>query len=362
MKPRVLIVDDSPIVREILSKALALDPSIEVVGTAADAAEARYMIITHRPNVMTLDIEMPKMNGVEFLRRLMPQFPIATVMVSSLSQKGAEITMQALEAGAVDFIAKPSANSASGLQGMVGELREKIKAASVMDVSHWKGQKPASATPVVVNSDRLTKVENVVIAVAASTGGTEAIRRIVAHLPATTPAMLVAVHMPAGFTKSFAENLAKNASMTVKEAEDGEPVKRGHIYIAPGDKHLMLAREASQKLDLICSDNAGALAATLGKSNALLSKPSGDVLFASVAEVLGNRAVGLVLTGTGTDGAAGLKILRDKGAYTIAQDEASSAALGMPKAAASAAVEVLGIDHIPTKLVNALIERFSENS
>lgn len=359
-KVRVLIVDDSALVRDILSQGLATDPNIEIVGTAQDPFVARDKIVELRPDVLTLDVEMPRMDGVEFLRRLMPQYPLPVVMVSSLTQRGKEITIQALEAGAVDFVAKPTSNVAQGLQAMMFELRTKVKIASTANVSHWKNKRDelfATMNKVANASTQsgkgisaprnaaLSESTDKVIAIGASTGGTEALRKVLRHLPATTPGIVVTQHMPAGFTKTFADRLNEECEMQVKEAEKGDRVMNGKILIAPGDLHMKIIRSGG-RYEIILSDEV--------KVNG--HRPSVDVMMRSVAQNVGVNAVGVILTGMGTDGAQGLKAMRDAGAETFAQDEATSVVYGMPKAAfeSGAAKKVVALDNIAENIVSAL--------
>lgn len=318
---RVLIVDDSALVRDILSKGLSADPGIEVIGTAPDVYIARTLIVEHRPDVLTLDIEMPKMDGIEFLRRLMPQFPLPVVVVSSLTQRGKEITMQALEAGAIDFVPKPASDVARGLKEMMLELRTKIKIASTANVSHWKNKrfestnKPGTAKALAESTDK-------VIAIGASTGGTEAIKKVIVDLPPTTPGIVIVQHMPPGFTKTFSDRLNELSMMQVKEAENGDRVVTGRILIAPGDYHMRVVRKGGHYVVEMNQQD---------KMNG--HRPSVDVLFHSVAQYVGANAYGVILTGMGNDGAVGLKAMKDAGAKTIGQDEASSVVYGMPKVA-----------------------------
>ncbi len=350
-KIRVLIVDDSALVRDILSQGLGADPNIEVVGVAPDPFVARDKIVELRPDVLTLDVEMPRMDGVEFLRRLMPQFPIPVVMVSSLTQRGKEITMQALEAGAVDFVAKPTSNVAQGLQGMMMELRTKVKIASTANVSHWKSKREelfsavrsgagtaagasgsAASTPSAgvgsspaapaFKAKALAESTDKVIAIGASTGGTEAIRRLVREFPATTPGVVIVQHMPQGFTKTFADRLNEECAMEVKEAANGDRVVTGRILVAPGDMHLKVVRSGGRYEVVLSQED---------KVNG--HRPAVDVMMKSVAEYVGANACGVILTGMGNDGAQGLKAMRDAGAKTIGQDESSSVVFGMPKVA-----------------------------
>lgn len=324
-KIRVLIVDDSSLVRKILSEGLGADSGLEVVGTAVDPYDARDKIVKLKPDVLTLDVEMPRMDGVEFLRRLMPQYPIPVVMVSSLTQKGRKVTMDALEAGAVDFICKPTTGLAGGLEGMMVELRTKVKIASSANVAHWKhkraGLLPSEACRLA--GQPLEESTDKVIAIGASTGGTEAIRQVVTCFPATSPGVVVVQHMPPGFTGMFAERLNAQCAMSVKEAEDGDKVFPGRILIAPGgDRHIRLKRVG------------GFYQVTLMAGEKVCGHcPSVEVLMQSVAACAGKNAVGVMLTGMGADGADGMVAMRKAGARTVGQDEATAVVYGMPKEA-----------------------------
>jgi two-component system chemotaxis response regulator CheB len=361
-KIRVLIVDDSALVRDILSQGLAADSNIEVVGTAPDPFVARDKIVELRPDVLTLDVEMPRMDGVEFLRRLMPQYPIPVVMVSSLTQRGKEITMQALEAGAVDFVAKPTSNVAQGLQSMMLELRTKVKIASTANVSHWKAKREelftgirtgagtattsvGATSPPIAKAKALAESTDKVIAIGASTGGTEAIRRLVREFPATTPGIVIVQHMPAGFTKTFADRHNDECAMEVKEAQSGDRVVTGRILIAPGDMHLKVVRSGGRYEVMLSQED---------KVNG--HRPSVDVMMKSVAEYAGANACGVILTGMGNDGANGLKAMRDAGAKTIGQDEATSVVFGMPKVAqeVGAVQTVLPLDKIASAILQVV--------
>jgi two-component system chemotaxis response regulator CheB len=345
-KVRVLIVDDSALVRQILSNGLAMDPGIEVVGTATDPYAARDRIVDLKPDVLTLDVEMPRMDGVEFLRRLMPQYPIPVVMVSSLTQKGKQITLESLEAGAVDFVAKPTTNMAHGLNAMMAELRTKVKIASTANVSHWKSQRPAAPAAAPIQGTRaLAESTHKVIAIGASTGGTEAIRKVICAFPSTTPGVVIVQHMPAGFTKLFADRLNQLCAMEVKEATSGDRVLPGRILIAPGGRHMKLVR-------------SGGIYQTVCEPGETVSGhcPSVDVMMHTVAEQVGANAIGVMLTGMGADGAAGMLAMRQAGARTLAQDQATSVVFGMPKVAfeRGAAERLLPIDRIPAEVMNLL--------
>lgn len=319
---RVIVVDDSALVRDILAQGLAMDPAIEVVAKASDPYVARDQIIKHRPDVLTLDVEMPRMDGVEFLRRLMPQYPLPVVMVSALTQRGKQITLDALDAGAVDFVSKPSTDVARGLSNMMMELRTKVKIASTANVSHWKSKRAAPPVRSTVTSSALAESTDKVIAIGASTGGTEAIKDVVVPLPAACPGVVIVQHMPAGFTKMYAERLNTLCAMEVKEAETGDRVMPGRILLAPGDYHMTVLR------------SGGVYRVDCSKGEKVCGHcPSVEVMMNSVAKNVGANAVGVMLTGMGSDGAGGMLAMREAGARTLAQDEASSVVFGMPKAA-----------------------------
>lgn len=318
---RVLIVDDSALVRDILKQGLDMDPGIEVVGVAADPYQARDQIVTLRPDVLTLDVEMPRMDGVAFLRKLMPQLPVPVVMVSALTEKGKQITLDALDAGAVDFVTKPQSDVARGLSSMMVALRTKVKIASTANVSHWKNR-TATAGGTIQTNRSLSESTDKVIAIGASTGGTEAIREVISRFPATSPGTVIVQHMPAGFTKMFAERMNSVCMMEVKEAEHGDRVMPGRILIAPGGKHMRVRRSGGiYRVDV--------------ESGPLINGhcPSVEALFDSVATDVASNAVGVMLTGMGADGADAMRRLREAGARCAAQDEATSVVFGMPKEA-----------------------------
>ncbi|NLJ77382.1 MAG: chemotaxis response regulator protein-glutamate methylesterase [Peptococcaceae bacterium] len=320
-KIKVLVVDDSALVREILSRGLALDPEIEVVGVAADPFAARDKIIQLRPDVLTLDVEMPRMDGVEFLRRLMPQYPLPVIVVSALTRKGAATTLAALEAGAVDVVTKPGIDISRGLNAMLGDLRQKVKIAATANVGAWKANRRAPI-PTGTGSRSLAESTDKVIAIGASTGGTEAIRKLLQSFPATIPGIVVVQHMPVGFTRHFAESLNNTCALEVREARTGDRVFPGRALIAPGDRHMRVHRSGGIYLvdcrpgEKVCGHC-----------------PSVEVLFQSLAKHVGANAIGIMLTGMGNDGAEGMLAMRQAGARTMAQDEATSVIFGMPRAA-----------------------------
>lgn len=345
---RVLIVDDSALVRNILSQGLNLDPGIEVVGTASDPFQARDKIVQLHPDVLTLDVEMPRMDGVAFLRKLMPQFPLPVVMVSSLTQRGKQITIDALEAGAVDFVAKPTSNIATGLNSMIGELQVKVKIASTANVSHWKGKRVAVRQQTLAGSRALAESTDKVIAIGASTGGTEAIRKVITQFPASTPGVVIVQHMPGGFTKMFSDRLNTLCAMEVKEAQDGDRIRNGLILIAPGGIQMEVVRSGG-----VYKVKCGGTEKVSGHC------PSVDVLMRSVAKYVGANAVGGMLTGMGGDGSNGMLDMKTAGARCIAQDEASSVVFGMPKVAfdKGGAERLVPLDNIAQTLLNLLVEK-----
>ncbi|MGE4543841.1 MAG: chemotaxis response regulator protein-glutamate methylesterase [Pedobacter sp.] len=346
---RVLVIDDSALVRQILSQGLSMDPCIEVVGTAGDPYVARDKIVKLQPDVLTLDVEMPRMDGVDFLRRLMPQYPLPVVMVSSLTQKGKQITLDSLDAGAVDFVSKPTSDIARGLKDMLLELRAKVKLAASANVSHWKAARSAVPSQLQTLGKRaLAESTDKVIAIGASTGGTEAIRKIIAQFPATMPGVVIVQHMPAGFTRLFAERLNQLCAMEVKEAESGDRIMPGRVLIGPGGFHMKVVRSGGL-YQVRCEPGPPV------KGHC----PSVDVMMHSVAQHVGANAVGVMLTGMGSDGAEGMKAMRDAGARNLAQDEASCVVFGMPKVAyeMGGAHSLVSLDNMANRVVDLLSER-----
>lgn len=313
-KLKVLVVDDSIVFRELLARGISSDPFLEVVATANDPFEARDKIIEYEPDVMTCDVEMPKMNGIEFIRRLMPQYPLPVIVISTISQA----VFDALDAGAVDFITKPEARTAVSIESFINELVVKIKIASTANVAHWKNTR---AIDRVVGT-LAAGTDNRIIAIGASTGGTEALYSILRSLPANIPGIVVVQHIPPIFSRMFAERLNASTSLAVKEAQTGDMVEKGRVLIAPGDKHMRI-KKLGDKFRVECF---------IGEKVSGHC-PSVDVLFESVAKEAGDKAVGVILTGMGYDGAKGLLAMRRKGARTLGQDQQSSIVYGMPKAA-----------------------------
>ncbi len=344
---RVLVVDDSPLVRSILEQGLARDPLIDVVGCAGDPYEARDRIVELGPDVLTLDVDMPRMDGVEFLKRLMPQHPLPVVMVSAYTERGRRITMEALDAGAVDFVAKPSASGADDLRDMLTELRAKVKAVARADLSHWKrGARGGSAIPKRPAAIRARAADRLVV-IGASSGGTQAIKRLVSQFPPRMPGVLVVQHMPAGFTGLFAKSLDEEAALEVREAEAGDRVLPGRVLLAPASYHMSLGRL-----------NGGYRIRLEQGSEVNGHKPSVEVLFQSAAREAGEKAVGVILTGIGADGAEGLLAMRRAGAPTFGQDEATCVVYGMPRRAweLGAVERKLDLDRMAREIVGLFAE------
>ncbi|HZJ76315.1 MAG TPA: chemotaxis response regulator protein-glutamate methylesterase [Oscillospiraceae bacterium] len=313
-KIKVLIVDDSAVSREVMNRGISLDPYIEVVATAADPFEARDKILKYKPDVMICDIEMPKMNGIEFVRQLLPQYPIPVIMVTAVS----EAVFDAINAGAVDFVTKPNTQSSQNIKGFIMELTEKIKIANNSNISEAK----ANILSSVVSTGQKHINTRQIIAIGASTGGTEAIYNLLKSLPVNVPGIVITQHIPPVFSNMFAERLNNFTHFTVKEAETGDYVEQGKVLVAPGDQHMKI-RRVGNRYKVICFEGERVSGHC----------PSVDVLFESVAEEAGECAVGIILTGMGCDGAKGLFSMREKGARTIGQDEKSSVIYGMPRAA-----------------------------
>lgn len=312
-KIKVLIVDDSILFREVLLRGISSDPDLEVVATAGDPYDARDKIIAFEPDVMTCDVEMPKMNGIEFIQRLMPQYPLPIIVVSSTSGT----VFDAMNAGAVDFVAKPSLSSIHHVEGFLKDLKSKIKIAATAKVQ--KNQTEANTRSIETSSH--TDL-NKIIAIGASTGGTEAISRILKQLPMDTPGIVIVQHIPPNFSRMFAERLNHTIELEVKEAKSGDYISKGKVLIAPGNQHMIL-KKIGDRYKVECYEG--------DKVNGHC--PSVDVLFESVAKSAGSNAIGVILTGMGYDGAKGLMSMRRKGARTLGQDEKTSIVYGMPKVA-----------------------------
>ncbi len=340
---KVLIVDDSAVVRKVFSEQLSKQRGIEVVGTAPDPYVAREKIVKLKPDVITLDIEMPRMDGITFLKKLMQHYPLPVIIVSSLTSKGSKIALEALSLGALEVISKPSEAYSVGDMGV--QLAEKIRAVYGVKLKPANSRMPERPMAGVIESKALSATTHKIIAIGASTGGTEAIKQVLIRLPRNSPGVVVVQHMPAQFTTSFAERLNELCPMTVKEAENGDTVTTGQVLIAPGNFHMLLKRSGARYYVEV-------------KTGPLVhyQRPAVDVLFKSVARFAGANALGIILTGMGKDGAAGLLEMKNAGAVNIAQDERSSVVFGMPKEAIAigAADYVLDINSIAGKAISLL--------
>lgn len=350
-KVRVLVIDDSASVRQTLVDVLSADPGIEVMGVASDPFVAARRIAEDVPDVITLDVEMPRMDGITFLRKLMAQRPIPVVMCSSLTEAGSETLMQALEAGAVDIILKPRIGAADHLAESADRIRDVVKAAARARLGARRTTTRSLDPGTKLTADAMlppptgaamARTTEMVACLGASTGGTEALREVLQALPANAPGIVIVQHMPAGFTAAFSKRLNSLCEVEVKEAQHGDPVLRGHVLIAPGDKHMLLERQ-------------GARYQVAVKDGPPVSRhrPSVDVLFRSAARAAGRNAMGVIMTGMGDDGARGLLELKEAGATTLAQDEATSIVFGMPKEAIArgAAQKVLALEHIAREIM-----------
>jgi len=357
MKPpiKVLIVDDSAVVRQTLSEVLASDPEITVLGTASDPFVAARRIQAELPDVITLDVEMPRMDGITFLRKLMAQRPIPVVMCSSLTEQGSETLMQALEAGAVDVILKPRLGTANFLMESKLRICEAVKAAAHARLQRLPAARTAMAAPPrKLSADvmlpppapgqAMARTTERVICIGASTGGTESLRVVLEALPTASPGIVIVQHMPEKFTEAFARRLDGLCEVEVKEAADGDAVLRGRVLIAPGNRHVLVQRSGARYYVAV-------------KDGPLVSRhrPSVDVLFRSAAHSVGANGLGIIMTGMGDDGAHGLLEMKQMGALTVAQDEASSVVFGMPKEAIAlgAVDKVLPLDRLAAEIVRA---------
>ncbi len=344
-KIKVLIVDDSAVIRQILTEILNQADDIEVVGTAQDPIFAMNKIKSLKPDVITLDVEMPRMDGLTFLEELMKTSPIPVLMVSALTQRGNETTLRALELGAIDYIPKPRIDISKGVIQLGEEIIRKVRIAAKARVRTGSSHKKTESKPLP-SGFKLTTTDRI-IAIGASTGGTQAVTEIITALPESTPGIVIVQHMPPMFTRSFAERLNAISKLDVKEACTGDRIIRGSVLIAPGNKHLTIRRN-------------GAMYYTEVKDGPMVNfvRPSVDVLFNSVAEYVGGNAVGVILTGMGEDGAKGLLEMKKTGAFTIAQDEASSVVFGMPKRAIEigAVKKVAPLEEIPRIILECVIK------
>ncbi len=346
MTIKVLIVDDSALMRALLTEIIGGASDLEVVGAAPDPIAAREMIKALNPDVLTLDVEMPKMDGLEFLSRLMKLRPMPVVMISSMTARGSEVTLQALELGAVDFVAKPRAENISLLQSYAEEIRDKIRAAkgaSLLRPPVTTAFTAHSAAPLAGLSSKVLNEK--LIAIGASTGGTEAIKDVLVRLPAEIPGIVMVQHMPETFTPSFAKRLDSLGALRVVEAQGGERIQPGHAYLAPGHSHLTVKRTGT-----------GWITELLQSEPVNRHRPAVDVLFDSVAREVGRNAIGVILTGMGKDGAQGMLAMRQAGAWNIGQDQASCVVYGMPREAAlvGAVDEVTSLNNVATRILARL--------
>lgn len=343
MAIKVLIVDDSALMRALLTEIISGAPDLEVVGSAPDPIVAREMIKTLNPDVLTLDVEMPKMDGLEFLGRLMKLRPMPVVMISSYTARGSEVTLQALELGAVDFVAKPSAENAALLQEYASEICDKIRAAKGARLRRLSTPvaaqvEPPAGVPSRVLTDKL-------VAIGASTGGTEAIKEVLSRFPAQMPGIVMVQHMPESFTPSFAKRLDTLSALRVIEAQGGERIQPGHAYLAPGHSHMTVKRSG-----------AGWVTELSQSEPVNRHRPAVDVLFRSVAQEAGKNAIGVILTGMGKDGAQGMLAMRQAGAWNIGQDQESCVVYGMPREAAlvGAVDEVASLNNVAARVLAKL--------
>jgi len=330
-KVRVLVVDDSALMRQLITSLLSTDPEIEVIGTAADPYIARDKIKALDPDILTLDVEMPRMDGLTFLEKLMAGHPMPVVMVSTLTEAGCETTMRALELGAVDFFTKPKFDMEQGMGERAALLTEMVKAASKARVKPRKKTTSTGGSVKSLSSTAMAKTTDTIIAIGASTGGTEALRELLTTLPPNTPPIVITQHMPEKFTKSFSDRLNEQCKITVKEGEHGDAVLTGRALIAPGNYHMALTRSGARYQVVLNQDE-----------RVNRHRPAVDVLFDSVAAYAGKNAIGVILTGMGNDGAAGMLNMKKAGAFNIAEDESTCVVFGMPKMAIKAG----GVDEI----------------
>ncbi len=339
---KVLVIDDSALIRQLLSEILNSDPGIEVVATAPDPYIARQKIKQLQPDVLTLDVEMPKMDGVTFLRNLMRLHPMPVVMVSTLTDAGADVTLQSLELGAVDYVSKPKINVSESMQAYAEEIIEKVRTAARARVRGSNLPAPKQRDLSKIARGKHFKTTDMIIAIGASTGGTEAIKDVLRQLPPSTPGIVITQHIPAAFSQSFAERLNRNSAMQVSQAENGQQILPGHAYLAPGDRHLEVVRDGAR---FVCR--------LLDSERVNLHKPSVEVMFNSVARNVGSNALCVLLTGMGDDGSDAMGAMRAAGAPTIAQDEASSVVWGMPGEAVKRgyADEVLPLHNIAERIL-----------
>ncbi|MCK5706798.1 MAG: chemotaxis response regulator protein-glutamate methylesterase [Candidatus Aureabacteria bacterium] len=346
-KVRVLIVDDSAIVRQILIRELSKDPNIEVIGSAPDPYEARDKIVTLKPDVITLDVEMPRMDGITFLSKLMKHYPIPVIIVSSHTKKGADSTLNALEIGAIDVFEKPNMSKGENFDDISMLLREKVISASNANIKRKIKMKEEAEKKTGEKRKiyKLTRTTDKVVLIGASTGGTEAIKEVLTALPPDFPGILITQHMPALFTDSFAERLDSLSKITVREAKDGDMVREGLALLAPGNFHMVLKRTGGHYYVNV-------------KNGPMVhhQRPSVDVMFLSASKSAGENALGIILTGMGSDGAKGLLSMKEAGAYTIAEHEKTCIVYGMPRAAVEmgAVEKILPLDKIVANVIGFL--------
>ena len=357
MKIKVLIIDDSALIRSLLTEMINEQTDMEVIGVAPDPIIAREMIKQLNPDVLTLDVEMPKMDGLDFLEKLMRLRPMPVLMVSTLTEKGSEITLRALELGATDFVTKPKSGISDGMREYTDLITDKIRTASKANVSSLQrtakqgvqgdqgGVAPAMLKNPLISSEKL-------LIIGASTGGTEAIKSFLLKMPSDCPGILITQHMPAGFTKSFADRLDSLCQISVSEAKGGERILPGHAYLAPGDRHLLLARSGANYVTKLSDADPVSR-----------HKPSVDVLFESASEAAGKNAIGVILTGMGKDGAVGMAKMKAAGAYNFSQDEESCVVFGMPKEAIAhgGVDEVLSLNNLPAAVLGQLMKSGSRS-
>ncbi len=342
---RVLIVDDSAVVRKVFSQELSRERGIEVIGTAPDPYIARDKIVQLKPDVITLDIEMPRMDGLTFLKKLMKHYPLPVIIVSSLTRKGGKMAMEAMSAGALEVISKPTAAYSVGHMSV--QLADKIRAVAHVDLQSRRRSENPKPVPGMVNTAALKKTTHKIMAIGASTGGTEAIRKVLTAMPPNAPGIIIVQHMPAEFTTAFAERLDSLSQIQVKEAADGDSVVNGQALLAPGNFHMLLKRSGARYYVEV-------------KTGPMVhhQRPAVDVLFRSVAKTAGANAVGIIMTGMGSDGAAGLMEMRKAGARTVAQDQKSCVVFGMPKEAIKigAAEKIVPLGQIARKSLEMICE------
>ena len=352
MPIKVLVVDDSALIRALLKEIIQADPELELVGQAPDAYVARDLIKQLNPDVLTLDVEMPRMDGLTFLEKLMHGRPMPVVMISSLTEQGSEATFRAMELGAVDFVAKPKLGIREGMQAYAEEICYKIKAASLARLIPRQARVPTVQEPLVSHGPRPIIGTEKLIAIGASTGGTEAIKDVLLGLPADSPGIVITQHMPPGFTRSFAERLNRMTRLNVVEAKGGERILPGHAFLAPGDKHLLVERSGANYVTRLSDAEP-----------VRRHKPAVDPMFRSVAQCAGRNVIACLLTGMGKDGAQGMLEIRQAGGYTVAQNEATCVVYGMPREAVAigGAEDILRLGEIAEALLQQARKRGGGN-